>query len=94
MSISLWLILPQPKQCHQDRFGFPLSARIMHQRASIDSGASPDPPVSTSTFFPDSKTGAEGAGTATSDVSGVAGRVSHHGEVKFPFGSVTSDGGA
>ena len=94
MSISLWLILPQPKQCHQDRLGFPSSAWIMHQRVSIDAGASPDPPASTSTMlFSDSKTGAEGTGATTSGASGVFGGASHHGGAKFPFESIASDGG-
>lgn len=93
MSISLWLILPQPKQCHQDRLGFPSSAWIMLQRASTDVVASPDPPASTAPPS-DSETGAKESSTVTSDVSAVGGRSNHHGGAKFPFESVASDGGA
>ena len=94
MSISLWLILPQPEQCHQGRLGFPSSAWIMHQRRSADAGTSPDPPSSTSTMlFSDLKIEAEAEGAATSDVSDMFGGASHHGRVKFPFESVASDGG-
>ena len=91
MSISLWLILPQPEQCHQDRLGFPSSAWIMHQRISSNGGASPGP------LAPSSTTSLSGskAGTVsvTSDVTTVAGGGSHHGEAKFPFESAASNGG-
>lgn len=87
MSISLWLIFPQPKQCHQDRFPFPSSAWIMHQRTSTDIGTPPSTPL-----FSGSGAGGEEAGTTTSHVVGGAGGSNHHGGARFPFGSVALDG--
>ena len=95
MSIHLWLILPQPEQCHQDRLGFPSSAWTIHQRVSIDAGASPDPFVSPSTMpASDSETGTEGAGTIASDVTDVACRGNHHAGARFPSEFAALDGGA
>jgi len=66
----------------------------MHQRASTDAGASSDPSAPFSiTLISDSKMEVERAGTATSGVSSVVGGANHHGEVKFPFEFVASDGG-